>query len=73
MLRLRAEMRLPGVAFLEWHIATGDGRRTLHQLARMDPRGVLGRLYWWALYPIHSVIFRLLATRLVRAAEARPE
>jgi len=72
LLRLRAEMRLPGVAFLEWHIAEEDGRRTLRQLARMYPRGVLGRLYWWALFPIHSLIFRLLAKRLVLAAEARP-
>ena len=72
LLRLRAEMRLPGVAFLEWHIATEEGRQTLRQLARMYPRGVLGRLYWWALYPVHSVIFRLLAKRLARAAEARP-
>ena len=72
LLRLRAEMRLPGVAFLEWHIVEGDRRRTLRQLARMYPRGVLGRLYWWALFPIHSLIFRLLARRLVRAAEGRP-
>ena len=72
LLRLRAEMKLPGVAFLEWHIAEGDGRRTLQQLARMYPRGVLGRLYWWALFPVHALIFRLLAKRLVQAAEGRP-
>ncbi len=72
LLRLRAEMRLPGVAFLEWHITEEDGRRTLRQLARMYPRGLLGRLYWWALFPLHALIFRLLAKRLVRAAEGRP-
>lgn len=72
LLRLRAEMRLPGAAFLEWHITEEEDRNCLRQLARMYPRGILGRLYWWALFPIHSLIFRLLAKRLVRAAESRP-
>ena len=71
LLRLRAEMRLPGDAWLEWQLReTGDGVR-LRQRARFHPRGVLGRLYWWALVPFHAVIFRQQISRLASAAEAR--
>ncbi len=73
LLRLRAEMKVPGESFLEWHVTDEGDHRRLRQLARMHPRGVLGRLYWWALLPVHTVIFRLLAKRLVRAAESRRE
>ena len=71
LLRLRAEMKVPGDAWLEWRISAGEGNTTLRQLARFHPRGVAGRLYWWALLPIHNVIFERLAERLVMAAEAR--
>lgn len=71
LLRLRAEMKVPGDAWLEWSIASdGEGTTTLCQLARFYPRGVAGRLYWWVLLPIHQVIWRRLARRLVDAAEA---
>lgn len=73
LLRLRAEMKVPGDAWLEWTITTDDGRRTttLCQLARFHPRGIAGRLYWWGLLPVHRVIWRRLARRL--AAPARRE
>lgn len=70
MLRLRAEMRLPGEAWLEWEIEPdGDGCR-LDQRARFAPRGLLGRLYWYGLLPIHAVLFPRLARRLAATAEA---
>ena len=70
LLRLRAEMKVPGAAWLEWRITThDDGTSTLRQLARFHPRGIAGRLYWWALLPPHMVIWRHLAERLVAAAE----
>ena len=70
LVRLRAELRVPGDAFLEWHIESADdGTRTLRQLARLHPRGIAGRLYWHALLPIHVWIFRSLARRIVEAAE----
>ncbi len=70
LLRLRAEMKVPGGAWLEWRvIAEDDGRTRLRQLARFTPRGVAGRLYWWVLLPIHKVIWRQLAERLVASAE----
>ena len=70
LLRLRAEMKVPGDAWLEWRIATDGGRTEPRQLARFHPRGVSGRAYWWLLLPIHKVIWRRLAERLVSAAEA---
>lgn len=72
LLRLRAEMKVPGDAWLEWRITTkDDGEAQLRQLARFHPRGVAGRLYWWTLLPIHNIIFERLAQRLVDASEER--
>jgi len=74
LLRLRAEMLVPGDAWLEWRVVeAGDGRTELHQLARFHPRGLTGRAYWWVLLPIHRVIWRQLAERLVVAAAASGE
>ena len=72
LLRLRAEMKVPGDAWLEWRITTDDdGTTRLRQLARFHPRGVAGRAYWWVLLPIHKVIWKQLTERLAHAAEQR--
>lgn len=56
-LLLFAEMRLPGDAWLEFKIiSTGEGD-TLVQTAVLRPRGLLGRLYWYTVLPLHGVIF----------------
>ncbi len=71
LLRLRAEMKVPGDAWLEWVVETGDdGTTTLRQLAKFHPRGVAGRLYWWVLLPIHKIIWKRLAERLVELTES---
>ncbi len=71
MFRLRAEMRVPGSAWLEWTTEPADDDTTLvRQRARFVPRGVWGRLYWMALLPFHAVIFPTMAKRIVAAAEA---
>lgn len=69
-LRLRAEMRLPGEAWLEWHVEPTPGGCVLHQSAIFYPRGLLGRIYWYCLIPFHAVIFKRLCHRLAVAAEA---
>ncbi|NNE95427.1 MAG: SDR family oxidoreductase [Acidimicrobiales bacterium] len=70
LLRLRAEMKVPGRAWLEWRVyADEDGSRRLRQLARFHPRGVAGRAYWWLLLPIHKVIWKRLTERLALTAE----
>ena len=72
LLRLRAEMRLPGTAWLEWTIGEADeqGKATLVQRARYQPRGIAGRAYWYALLPFHGIIFKGLAKAIVTRAEA---
>lgn len=70
LLRLRAEMKVPGDAWLEWAVSVdADGGTTLRQLATFYPRGVAGRAYWWALLPIHKIIWKRLAERLVTLTE----
>jgi uncharacterized protein YbjT (DUF2867 family) len=70
LLRLKAEMKLPGEAWLEFRIeAEGTGSR-LVQRARFHPRGLWGRLYWGSLVPFHGLIFPRMARELAREAEA---
>jgi uncharacterized protein YbjT (DUF2867 family) len=63
-LRLRAEMRVPGRAWLELEVApTADGS-VYRQRAVFFPRGLAGRLYWWSVKPFHGIIFSGMASRL---------
>jgi uncharacterized protein YbjT (DUF2867 family) len=75
LLRLRAEMRLPGRAWLELRVDSvdGDGGRTTYvQRAIFQPRGLGGQLYWWSLWPFHGVVFGGMARNITSAAETRP-
>lgn len=72
LLRLRAEMKVPGDAWLEWRTTQhGSDGTQLRQLAQFHPRGVAGRAYWWVLLPIHKIIWKRLAVRLAAAAAAQ--
>ncbi len=72
LLRLHAEMKVPGEAWLEWRIEpNGDGSR-LRQFARFHPRGLWGRAYWYAVAPFHGFVFPGLLNGIAGAAEARP-
>jgi hypothetical protein len=67
--RLGALMRMPGTAELEWVIAARPGGGSdLYQTARFRPAGLPGRLYWYALIPIHQLIFRGMAQAIARRA-----
>lgn len=69
LLRLRAEMRLPGSAWLEMRVATGeDGRTRYRQRALFHPHGLLGHAYWWGVSPFHTVVFGGMARNIARAA-----
>lgn len=71
LLRLRAEMKVPGAATLEFAVEDQPGGGAiLAQRARFQPRGVWGRVYWNALRPLHLLVFRGMADGIVRAAEA---
>lgn len=69
LLRLRAEMKVPGRAWLQFEaIPEGDGTR-LVQTALFEPIGLGGQLYWNMLYPIHRIMFSGMVTRLAALAE----
>lgn len=70
-LMLRAEMKVPGTAWLAWSIEPTPQGSKLIQFARFAPRGLLGRLYWWALLPFHAPIFRRMAQRIADVATQR--
>ncbi|MEM6460105.1 MAG: SDR family oxidoreductase [Planctomycetota bacterium] len=68
LLRLRAEMRVPGRAWLQWETERRSGRTILRQTALFEPRGLPGTLYWYSLLPAHGLIFPALLRRLEREA-----
>ena len=70
LLRLRAEMRVPGLAWLELGIDHHDARTTYEQRAVFHPRGLLGHAYWWSVAPFHGIVFGGMARNIARAAEA---
>lgn len=72
LLRLRAEMKVPGVAWLVFESRPQiDDKTTLVQTAFFAPKGVFGLLYWYALAPIHGFIFDSMIDRLKEMAESR--
>lgn len=71
LVRLRAEMKLPGEAWLQWKIEPDGDGAVLDQRAIFYPRGLLGRLYWYLLVPFHSLIFARMAQLIARDAERR--
>lgn len=73
LLRLRAEMRLPGLAWLELIIETDEQGRTLfRQRALFHPVGPLGGLYWLMIYPFHGFVFGGMQRNIAWAAESLP-
>jgi uncharacterized protein YbjT (DUF2867 family) len=73
-LALRAEMRLPGAAVLEFVVEPlpgRDGWARLVQTARFLPRGLLGLCYWYAVLPLHGFVFGRMLAGIRAAAEAR--
>jgi uncharacterized protein YbjT (DUF2867 family) len=73
LLRLRAEMKLPGYAWLQFEaVPRENGGTCLRQTAFFDPRGAFGIAYWFSVLPFHEFIFGNMATRIVREAEASP-
>lgn len=70
-LRLHAEMRLPGEAWLTWELSSSGGARTrITQTAEFRPRGLLGRIYWLAVAPFHRFVFPGLLAGIVADAES---
>jgi uncharacterized protein YbjT (DUF2867 family) len=70
LLRLAAEMRLPGRAWLQFEVTPEGGGSLIRQTAEFDPVGLGGLLYWYALWPAHQLVFAGMLRNIARAAEA---
>ena len=70
-LRLRAEMKVPGLAWLELQVGSTDGgTTTFHHRALFHPHGLFGHLYWWSVLPFHGIVFGGMQRNIAKAAEA---
>ena len=69
LLRLRAEMKVPGRAWLEMSVAPGPAGSCYRQRAVFLPRGLAGHLYWWAVAPFHGLVFGGMVRNITRTAE----
>ncbi|MCA9728995.1 MAG: SDR family oxidoreductase [Candidatus Eisenbacteria bacterium] len=73
MMRLRAEMKVPGKAWLQFEASPRkDGTTLLSQTAFFAPKGLGGWLYWYALYPVHRIIFNGMIDAIARRSMTRP-
>lgn len=69
-LRLIAEMKLPGIASLEFRLSEKGSVTTLTQEATFMPKGFGGHLYWWSVAPFHTFIFPTIAKNIIRSSAA---
>lgn len=72
-LRLAAEMKLPGRAWLEFEVREDGRSTTIRQTAIFDPAGLWGIAYWYGIYPIHQAVFAGMLRGIARAAEIDAE
>jgi uncharacterized protein YbjT (DUF2867 family) len=70
-MQLYAEMKLPGDAWLVFEVSHDDSGSRLSQTALFRPRGLWGRVYWWAMFPFHVFIFGRMASAIAAAAKER--
>ncbi|MFN2135637.1 MAG: DUF2867 domain-containing protein, partial [Candidatus Promineifilaceae bacterium] len=71
LLRLRAEMKLPGEGWLQFEANEGkDGGTELVQTAYFAPKGLPGLLYWYGVYPLHKVVFSRMIDAVALQATA---
>ena len=69
LLRLRAEMRLPGLAWLEFEVSPDGDGSLLRQAAIFHPRGLSGHAYWWSVSPFHGIVFGSMQAGMKAEAE----
>jgi hypothetical protein len=67
LLRFAAEMRLPGRAWLQFEVEGDKTSSTVRQTAIFDPVGLFGLAYWYALWPIHKVVFAGMLRNILKA------
>jgi uncharacterized protein YbjT (DUF2867 family) len=67
LLRLKAEMKVPGRAWLVFEVEENKGKTTVRQTALFDPVGILGLAYWYSLFPLHEFVFAGMLRNICRA------
>lgn len=73
-LRLAAEMKLPGRAWLQFDVEpAAQGGTLIRQTALFDPKGLSGRLYWWVVWPLHRLVFSGMLREIARRAEGNAD
>lgn len=71
LLRLSAEMKIPGRAWLEFEITEENGVSTIRQTASFDPVGLFGLAYWYSVYPLHQFVFAGMLRNIANSALQR--
>ena len=71
LLRLRAEMKVPGRAWLEYSIEEKDSGCIAIQRALFEPKGLWGLIYWYSIYPLHAFMFQGMINAIVKKAETQ--
>ena len=66
ILRLKAELKTPGQGWMEWRTTPDGGGTVLSQTAFFAPRGMLGFVYWYLLWPVHELVFAGLIRAIAR-------
>lgn len=69
-LQLKADMRLPGRAWIRFSVEDEDGRTRIRQTAIFEPLGLLGLLYWVSVCPLHALVFRGMLLGIARASRS---
>jgi uncharacterized protein YbjT (DUF2867 family) len=72
-LRLAAEMKLPGRAWLEFEVVPNGDGAIIRQMATFDPIGLLGLVYWYGVYPLHALVFRGMIRAIASQITQGPE
>ncbi len=70
-LRLSAEMKLPGRAWLDFEVTSMGDSCELRQTATFDPHGLFGLAYWYSICPVHEFVFSGMLRGIAESAEKR--
>ena len=71
LLRLRAEMRMPGLAWLELEVTPHEGGSKYRQRAIFHPHGLAGHSYWYSVLPFHGIVFGSMVRNITGAARSK--
>jgi hypothetical protein len=69
MLRLKAELKAPGQGWMEWRVTPESEGSSLSQTVFFAPKGLAGFFYWYALRPVHGMVFAGLIRAIARRAQ----